>query len=70
MVAAPAGVTLKAKPVAKGANDVEAEFVADAKAAAGSGPVIVRGSGKHQGKEFAYVTVLPKFEVTAAAKKK
>jgi hypothetical protein len=70
LVSAPAGVTLKAKPAAKGAADAEAEFVADAKAAAGAGPVVVKGTGKHQGKDFAYVAVLPKFEVTPAAKKK
>jgi hypothetical protein len=62
-------VTLKDKPAAKGANETEVELVADAKAAAGSSPVIVRGTGKHQGKDFAYVTVLPKFEVMAAKKK-
>jgi hypothetical protein len=63
-------VTLKAKPAAKGAAEAEAEFAADAKAAAGSGPVVVKGTGKHQGRDFAYVAVLPKFEATPAAKKK
>lgn len=67
-VSAPAGVTLKAKPAAKGAAEAEVEFAADAKTAAGAGPVIVRGTGKHQGKDFAYVAVLPRFEVTPAAK--
>jgi hypothetical protein len=70
LVSAPTGVTLKAKPAAKGAAEAEAEFAADAKAAAGSGPVVVKGTGKHQGRDFAYVAVLPKFEVTPAAKKK
>ena len=69
LVSAPAGVTLKAKPAAKGAGEAEAEFAADAKAT-GAGPVVVKGTGKHQGKDFAYVAVLPKFEVTPAAKKK
>jgi hypothetical protein len=63
----PAGVTVKPKPVAKGAADAEIEFAVDAKAAAGSGPVILRATGKLQGKDFAYVAVLPVFAVTPAA---
>jgi hypothetical protein len=68
-VSTPAGVTLKAKPVAKGAASAELELAVDAKAAAGSGPVVLRGTGKHQGRDFAYVAVFSTFTVTPAAKK-
>lgn len=50
-IAAPANVTLKLKPVAKGADAAEVELTAAANAAVGPGAVIVRGTAKAGGKD-------------------
>jgi hypothetical protein len=67
--ASPAGMTVKVPTIAKDASETEVEFVVDAKAPAGAGPVVLRGTAKHQGRDFAYVAVLPRFDVTPAPKK-
>lgn len=67
-VTAPAGVSAKLKPVPKEAREAEVEFAVDPKAAAGTGPVIVRGTAKVKGTDFAYVGILPAFTVAPAKK--
>jgi hypothetical protein len=66
---APGGVTLQAKPIAKGANETEVVLAADGKAAISAGPVLVRVTAKVKGKDFAYFAWLPEFKVVAPPKK-
>ena len=78
-VAAPANVTLKLSPVAKGMKEAVFELTAAANAAAGPGAVVLRGTAKAGGKDVAVaapplaVTIVPakkKEEPKKDAKKK
>jgi hypothetical protein len=68
-VSAPANVTAKLKPIAKGASEAEVELTPAANAAVGAGTVILRGTAKVGGKDVAVVAVPKEFTITAAAKK-
>ena len=67
-IAAPANVTLKLKPVAKGATEAEVELTAATNAAVGPGAVIVRGTAKAGGKDVG--AFAPPATVTVLAAKK
>ena len=64
---APANVTVKAKPAAKGATAAEVEVAAAGNAAVGPGKLILRGTGKHQGRD---VSVLVPVDLTVTPAKK
>jgi hypothetical protein len=65
---APANVTLKGKPVAKGAKEGELGLSVAANAAVGPGVVILRGTAKVGGKDVT-VTAMPVTVTVTAAKK-
>ncbi|MFO0849374.1 MAG: hypothetical protein U0871_12590 [Gemmataceae bacterium] len=65
--AAPANVTVKAKPAGKGAATAEVEVAAAGNAAVGPGLLVLRGTAKRGGRD---VSVLVPVELTVAAAKK
>lgn len=55
----PANVTVKVNAIAKDANEATFELTADAKAAAATATLLVRGTAKAHGRDFAAQTTLP-----------
>ena len=68
-VSAPANVTAKLKPIAKGAMEAEIELTPAANAAVGAGTVIFRGTAKVGGKDVAVIAVPKEVTIVAAPKK-